>query len=95
METFYRYAYKAIHHSARKQEGLSVKNYEGSWEREDSLNWLKKGTSEHNSTNIGNLYKKMWAGSKLEEPWVAVREILGKSSHHPLAKQWGKNMDGE
>lgn len=37
----------------------------------------------------------MWAGSKLEEPWVAVREILGKSSHHPLAKQWGKNMDGE
>lgn len=58
METFYRYAYKAIHHSARKQEGLSVKTYEGSWEREDSLNWLKEGTSEHNSTNIGNLYKK-------------------------------------
>lgn len=58
MEPFYIYVYKAIHHTARKQEGLTVKNYKGSWEREDSLNWLKEETSEHNSTNIGSLYKK-------------------------------------
>lgn len=68
METSYKYAFKAIHHSARTQEGIWVKNYEGSWKREGSLNWLKEGTTEHNSTNIGNLYKKCETALSLREP---------------------------
>lgn len=95
MEPFYVYVYKAIHHTARKQEGLSVKNYEGSWEREDSSNWLKEGTSEHNSTNIGNLYKKCELALSLRSLGWQSEKFWGSFHIIHVAKQWGKNMDGE